>query len=223
MRTHNSAGHAVAFHHNRCGKAGLTGKPGLATGNPPTDMDKGHMADCPWDRRRWTTWETGMLGDGQGHAKWWTCPPPPNLQTEKCGWGSSIREALVSTGRVDGGCLLIKEDAHCQAQARPPPHGLSFPTSLGSDGFADIRVAAWARGGPMNSQWPAPVIVPPCRLAEKKPLFPLPPASTVCCSSHGDAVLGHLACGFHSLRCLDVCRAQQILKTKKKDDKISQK
>lgn len=66
------------------------------------------------------------------------------------------------------------EDAHCQAQARPPPHGLSLPTSLGSDGLMDIRVAAWARGGPMNSQWPAPVIVPPCRLAEKKPLFPLP-------------------------------------------------
>ena len=44
------------------------------------------------------------------------------------------------------------------------------------------------------------------------------PAPTVCSGSHGDGVLGHLACGFLSVRCLDMCSAQQSLKTKKKDD-----
>ena len=56
------------------------------------------------------------------------------------------------------------------ARARPG----RLPTSLVSDSHVDIRVAAWAQGGPMNSQWPAPATAPPCRLAEKKPLFPLP-------------------------------------------------
>lgn len=84
------------------------------------------------------------------------------------------KQLWSALGGWTGWCLLVKEDTHCQGQARPPPQGLSLPTSLASDSHVDIRVAAWARGGPVDSQWPAPATAPPCRLADKKPLFSLP-------------------------------------------------